>query len=91
MIVKRYLSLILALICALMLCACGSSKDAQDTGSAPVDGTAAAEILPAVAVDVKEDGEYYTRDEVAAYIHLFRHLPSNFITKKDARELGWQR
>ena len=39
---------------------------------------------------VKESGEYSSRDEVALYIHLFGHLPANFITKKPARELGWQ-
>ena len=39
---------------------------------------------------VKENGEYSSRDEVALYIHLFGHLPANFITKKQARELGWQ-
>lgn len=39
---------------------------------------------------VKESDEYSSRDEVALYIHLFGHLPANFITKKRARELGWQ-
>ena len=39
---------------------------------------------------VKESGEYRSRDEVARYIHLFGHLPAKFITKKQARELGWQ-
>ena len=39
---------------------------------------------------VKESSEYSSRDEVALYIHLFGHLPANFITKKQARKLGWQ-
>ena len=38
---------------------------------------------------VREDGQYSSKDEVALYIHLFGHLPSNFITKKDANALGW--
>lgn len=38
---------------------------------------------------VSEDGIYTTRDEVAAYINEFGHLPSNFITKKEAKKLGW--
>lgn len=38
---------------------------------------------------VKEDASYNTKDEVAAYIHQFGHLPSNYITKKDAEALGW--
>ena len=38
---------------------------------------------------VTEDGTYTSKDEVAAYIHQFGHLPSNFITKKEAKALGW--
>lgn len=38
---------------------------------------------------VAEDGVYTTRDDVALYIHLYGHLPENFITKKQAQELGW--
>ena len=37
-----------------------------------------------------EDGCYTTKDDVALYIHQYRHLPSNFITKKEAQKLGWQ-
>ena len=38
---------------------------------------------------VTEDGEYTSKEEVAEYIHLYGHLPSNFITKKEAKNLGW--
>ena len=38
---------------------------------------------------VSEDGVYDSRDEVALYIHLYGHLPSNYITKKKAESLGW--
>ena len=38
---------------------------------------------------VVEDGVYTSKEEVAEYIHLFGHLPSNFITKKEAKSLGW--
>ena len=41
------------------------------------------------SVSVKEDGTYTSKDEVAAYIHQFGHLPSNYITKKEAKNLGW--
>ena len=40
-------------------------------------------------VSVDEDGTYTSKDEVAAYIHAYGHLPSNFITKKEAKALGW--
>ena len=38
---------------------------------------------------VKEDGEYSDKDHVAEYLHQYGHLPSNFITKKEAEALGW--
>lgn len=42
---------------------------------------------PAPAID--ENGWYYSKDEVALYIHTYGKLPSNFITKKEAEKLGW--
>lgn len=41
------------------------------------------------ALTVEEDGVYDSKEEVALYIHLFGHLPSNYITKKEAEKLGW--
>lgn len=46
------------------------------------------------AEEAKEDvidevGSYTSKEEVAAYIHEYGHLPSNFITKKEAKNLGW--
>lgn len=37
-----------------------------------------------------EDGTYTSKDDVARYIYIYGHLPSNFITKKEADELGWE-
>ena len=36
-----------------------------------------------------EDGSYTSKEDVALYIHLYGHLPDNFITKKTARTAGW--
>lgn len=38
---------------------------------------------------IEEDGSYTTRDEVALYLHTYGRLPDNYITKKDAENLGW--
>lgn len=42
-------------------------------------------------VDNKLDinGTYSSKDEVALYVHLYDKLPSNYITKKEAKALGW--
>ena len=44
------------------------------------------ESLPA---SVEKDGSYTTPEDVAAYIHTFGTLPGNFITKNEAKALGW--
>ena len=38
---------------------------------------------------IDEDGTYTSKEEVAAYLYEYGHLPSNFITKKEAKKLGW--
>jgi len=39
---------------------------------------------------IVEDGSYNSKEDVALYIQSFNHLPSNYITKKQASALGWQ-
>ncbi|MBR5925890.1 MAG: ribonuclease [Firmicutes bacterium] len=41
-------------------------------------------------VKISEDGIYDSKEDVALYIHTYGHLPSNYITKKEAQKLGWQ-
>ena len=38
---------------------------------------------------IERDGTYTSKEEVAAYINEYQELPSNFITKDEAEELGW--
>ena len=44
---------------------------------------------PAPAPAVSEDGWYSSKEEVALYLHLYGHLPDNYVTKKEAEALGW--
>ncbi|MBQ8031614.1 MAG: ribonuclease, partial [Butyrivibrio sp.] len=36
-----------------------------------------------------EEGTYTSKVDVAMYIHTYGKLPSNFMTKKQAKKLGW--
>lgn len=36
-----------------------------------------------------ENGSYSSKEDVALYIHTYGKLPSNFITKSEAKDLGW--
>lgn len=76
----RLFSLFLTLAMVFSLAACGTVPGAaQDVP--PADEVEEA-VLP-------EDGWYYSKDDVALYIHTYGCLPDNFITKKEAEELGW--
>ena len=50
-----------------------------------------APVRPAAAsAGVVKDGEYTSKDDVALYIRTYKGaLPRNFITKREARALGW--
>lgn len=38
---------------------------------------------------IDEHGSYTSKEDVALYIHTYGKLPGNFITKKQAQNLGW--
>ena len=37
-----------------------------------------------------ENGSYTSKDDVALYLYTYGKLPENFITKNDAKALGWE-
>ncbi|MDL2318518.1 ribonuclease [Eubacteriales bacterium OttesenSCG-928-A19] len=81
---KRMLLLLLALLLTAGLATGCAELDAvvraldTDTVSQPV-----------AEAQIDEDGEYTSRDDVALYVHTYGRLPDNFITKNEARALGW--
>lgn len=44
---------------------------------------------PTESPAVSEDGWYSSKEEVALYIHLYGHLPDNFVSKREAQDAGW--
>lgn len=75
----KWLSLML--VAVMLLTACGAPQaSAAKNKKAPTEP---------IAVTVVEDGEYSSKEEVAEYLHLFGHLPPNYITKNEAQDLGW--
>ena len=57
----------------------------SETNSAPVSSENE-ESKPAI----DKDGHFFDKKNVALYIHTYGHLPENFITKDEARDLGWE-
>lgn len=85
--------LLLALVLALAFPA-GCAVSSIDTGIEPeIAEGRLEEVQEQEPVDddgISEGGAYTDRDSVAAYIHKYGKLPSNFITKKEAERLGWE-
>lgn len=95
---RKYLKyIILAVLSTLLLLSGGCSKKDNAT-STPSDTAAAAEtaVTNAASEDETEDGaaldesgSYTSKEDVALYIYTYGKLPENFITKKEAKKLGW--
>lgn len=77
---KKYLKIIgIIFFCiTLIISSSGCLSDTQ-TSTEKINSTA----------DMNEDGSYYSKDDIAKYIKTYNHLPPNYITKSEARELGW--
>lgn len=97
---QRLFSLLLVLAMLFSLAACGAAPDegaALPAADTQVTDTQTPEVPDQPPEDeadapedaLPEDGYYYAKDDVALYIHTYGHLPDNFITKKEAEELGW--
>lgn len=63
------------------------------TGCTQEDAELALDVLNTVLEEdtpaISVDGTYTSKEDVSAYLHEYGHLPSNFITKKEAKKLGW--
>ena len=74
-------------------CTAAPAADAVPAAGAPsdteTDAVSLGESDKSSPAALDEGGEYTSAEDVALYLHLYAHLPQNFITKKDARALGW--
>ena len=86
---RNVLNILLVVVLGLALL---WGKSTGETGI-PENEATVMDMLTTVADEtepsISEDGTYTTKEEVAEYINLYGHLPSNFITKKEAKNLGW--
>lgn len=45
---------------------------------------------PSSTAVIDENGIYDQKDDVALYLITYEYLPSNYMTKDEARKLGWE-
>lgn len=87
---KHLLSLFSLLLMAVFLFT-GCSPETEELALDVLDAVLEAELEEESYSEevLSEDGTYTSKEDVAAYLHQYGHLPSNFITKKEAKKLGW--
>lgn len=86
---KRRIYILFACLLALFLTACGAGASVDLGQSQPASAQEDASGAAKEEDSLPEDGTYDSKDEVALYLHLYGHLPDNFIAKKEAQKLGW--
>lgn len=97
---RRILGLLLTLLLIFALCA-GCERAVKDAALDALDELAAEmdESAPESGTDQRYsdadglpvEGEYYyDLENVVLYLELYGKLPDNYITKNEARKLGWE-
>ena len=87
---KKQLTTIIAVILVILMSIFGLGQDSDvPQASTPPAATPTGSVIQTEAL-LAEDGIYDSREDVALFIHLYGHLPDNYITKSQARDLGWE-
>ena len=86
---KKLLGSVLAVIILLLASFFGLDTDIPEAAEPVYPGEYVQEITKET-LQLDPDGSYTTKEDVALYIYSYGCLPSNFITKEEARVLGWE-
>lgn len=97
---KRFASFLLIFIFLMSLCGCVNDGTPTELSTSTqvepneISEDGSLDEIPLrdsfQSVDVKKNGIYTSMEEVASYIFLYETLPKNYITKSEARKLGWK-
>ena len=78
-VIMKKLTYILLILLFASVVSCGVKTNSK----------AGTEAVETITQSIAPDGCYTDKDNVALYIHIYNHLPCNYITKKEAQTLGW--
>ncbi len=87
---KKLLSSLLAVVILLLASFFGLDVDIPEAAEPAPSSQSIQETADRNAELLAPDGSFSTKDDVALYIHTYGCLPPNFITKEEARDLGWE-
>lgn len=79
---KKVLSVLtgLLLVAIFIISGCGSKSSTKQS---------AVKAANNAVIKVEKNGSYTSKQQVALYIHEYHKLPQNYLTKNEARKLGW--
>lgn len=63
--------------------------DGETQGESAETTLAGAEPAAEQQASIEESGSYTSKEDVSLYLYTYGRLPENFITKSEARALGW--
>ena len=87
---KRSILLLAILLLIALFLGVNNNEDTADV-SLPTEASSVTEAVTGeTSAPIGIDGSYTTKEDVALYIHTYGCLPPNFMTKDEARELGWE-
>ena len=87
---KKLLGSVLAVVILLLASFFGLDGDIPEAAEPAPPSQSIQETADRNAELLAPDGSFSTKDDVALYIHTYGCLPPNFITKEEARDLGWE-
>lgn len=87
---KKKLSPILALLLVIAAMFFGIPGGEEAVQTPPPSEVYAAQTLENGEQLISADGIYTTKEDVSLYLYTYGCLPSNFMTKNEARDLGWE-
>ena len=82
--------LVSLLLTVIFACSAFAGCAQTNTGASPAGTTKAGQTaVKTEKASISKDGTYTSKEDVALYLYTYGELPKNYITKNEARALGW--
>lgn len=90
---KRYLHKLLLFFLAAVFIFTGCKSKTQKIEKSEADQVIEENLIEKDIVEeeklIAEDQAYYDLEDLVEYIHIYKTLPKNYISKAEAKDLGW--
>ena len=94
-VLKKFIKIInlFVIIASVILCFTSCNKKNVETVNVEPTNSSRSKLEQTSDnnLSIDENASYTSKEEVALYIYTYKRLPKNFITKKEAEKLGWDK